>query len=276
MWMQETTTSDCVERLVPMWLGLFPFMEQGLIFNAFNFSYSAGGNGLVQNSTSAYTTVNSLICPSDLPTTSKVSGSGNIYSQCSYAASVGNGDIFRWYYGCPLGAGNPSVWIAPDGPFGIDLTYKVADIMDGTSNTIFVGEQNRFKQDPDTVFQAWTRTAWFGSNAAGSTRLNGWATTVPAINAAFLYGDAPSDSSYYNQWYLNAATSSVNLTFGQFGFRSQHPGGANFVFGDGSVHFLKSTIQTAGPVLANGQLSLGVFRKLGTRAGNEVVSADAY
>ncbi len=272
---ERPNSTDCGARLVPIWLGLFPYMEQTLVFNAFNFSYPAGGSAavLVVNSTSMATQVNSLICPSDLPNKALISGSGNYYAKSSYGAVTGNNDIFRWYYGCPTSYSQ--TYISPDGVFGYDRTYKVADVTDGTSNTLFMGETSSFKNDPDTVFQSWTRTAWFGSAAAGSSRLNGWATCVPAINASFLYGDAPSDSTYYDQWYLNAATSAVNLTFGQFGFRSMHPGGANFVFGDGSVHFLKSTIQTAGPVV-NGNLSLGVYRKLATRSGGEVVSADSY
>ena len=48
------------------------------------------------------------------------------------------------------------------------------------------------------------------------------------------------------------------------GFGSYHPGGANFVFGDGSVKFLKSTTD------------LGVLSALGTRAGGEVVSATDF
>ena len=267
---REDASSDCASRLVPIWLGVFPFMEQGLIYNAFNFSYPAGGGGLYQNSTSMSIKVNSLLCPSDIPTNQLQSASGNYYPQASYAAVTGINDIFRWYYGCP----NTPVSIPPTGVFGADVAYKIADVTDGTSNTLFVGETSRFRNDPDPVFQAWTRTAWFGS--AGGSRLNGWATCVPSINAPFLIGDAPSDSTYYDQWYLNAATNAVNKTFGQFGFRSWHPGGANFVFGDGSVHFLKTTIQNEGPVLANGQLSLGVYRKLATRSGNEVVSSDSY
>ena len=45
---------------------------------------------------------------------------------------------------------------------------------------------------------------------------------------------------------------------------SRHPGGANFAFGDGSVHFLKSSIN---PI---------TWRALATRAYGEVISADAY
>jgi prepilin-type processing-associated H-X9-DG protein len=43
-----------------------------------------------------------------------------------------------------------------------------------------------------------------------------------------------------------------------------HPGGANFGFVDGSVRFIKDGV------------ALNIYRALGTRAGGEVVSPDAY
>ena len=48
------------------------------------------------------------------------------------------------------------------------------------------------------------------------------------------------------------------------GFGSWHPGGANFAFCDGSVKFLKESID------------LSVLSALGTRAGGEVNSASDY
>ena len=49
-----------------------------------------------------------------------------------------------------------------------------------------------------------------------------------------------------------------------YAFRSHHPGGVNMVFGDGSVRFIKNTI------------NLFTWRALGTTRGGEVVSADQY
>lgn len=47
-------------------------------------------------------------------------------------------------------------------------------------------------------------------------------------------------------------------------FGSPHPGAANFAMADGSVRFINQTI--AQPT----------YHALGTRAGGEVISADAY
>ena len=47
-------------------------------------------------------------------------------------------------------------------------------------------------------------------------------------------------------------------------FWGMHPGGCNFLFGDGSVHFLKTTMNP------------GAYQYLMTRAGGEIISADSY
>jgi prepilin-type processing-associated H-X9-DG protein len=49
-----------------------------------------------------------------------------------------------------------------------------------------------------------------------------------------------------------------------FGARSRHPGGVNVLFGDGSVKFLKDTI------------NLSIWQGISTTKGGEVISADAF
>ena len=122
---------------------------------------------------------------------------------------------------------------------GIDSTT------DGTSNTILIGEVLPY-QMADMSF--WDTT---GQQAG---------TTVP-IN--------------FNSNRIRAGTANCPPTFGggtfgcRFhyaykGFKSEHPGGANFVYADGSVHFLKQTI------------NLATYSALGSRNGGEVISADSY
>ena len=45
---------------------------------------------------------------------------------------------------------------------------------------------------------------------------------------------------------------------------SNHRGGVNATFGDGSVHFIRNTVDPT------------VWRSMGTIAGGEVISADSY
>jgi prepilin-type processing-associated H-X9-DG protein len=45
---------------------------------------------------------------------------------------------------------------------------------------------------------------------------------------------------------------------------SNHGGGVNATFGDGSVHFIRNTVDPT------------VWRSMGTIAGGEVISADSY
>jgi prepilin-type processing-associated H-X9-DG protein len=54
-----------------------------------------------------------------------------------------------------------------------------------------------------------------------------------------------------------------NQTY-NYGFKSRHPGGANFAMADGSVRFIKDSV------------NIQAYRGLGTRAGAEVISADSY
>ena len=271
------------------------YMEQQPIYNSINFFYAPGGHigappcnvqdcGAV-NHTGMITQILAYVCPDDVgqqpyPITTSTNG----YSQSSYAGSAGTFDIWHWYCGCPWTPGGLSCqgseWIAGDGAFYYNVPTSIAKITDGTSNTISVGETSRFKNDPDMIFNSWSRGLWFGSSAPGSSRPQGNASTVPRMNAPFLLGDTSifqaslSPTNEVNAW-LFLQVGYDGRTFGQFGFRSQHPGGANFAFLDGSVHFLKETIDMGNPNYTP-PINIGVYRKLSTRAGGEVVSSDAY
>ncbi|WP_240911337.1 DUF1559 family PulG-like putative transporter [Paludisphaera soli] len=273
--------ADCSnERKHTFFSLILPQMEQGAIYNAINFSLPAidqvgpfglPGNGGASNRTALHSTIAGFICPSDMvvpPDPAAPRGRG----QSSYSGSVGHKDVRHWWYGCPA---SPSV-IQSDGMFNADYNYGVSDVSDGLSNTLFVGEVAKFRKDPDpNLSNQWGNYAYYGSSVSGVTRPSALAFTLAKPNSSMLVPDVPGDGSYSTNWERNPATRFQD--FGQWGFRSMHPGGVNFLFGDGSVRYIKDSIEVVGaPNPVSGYASPGVFRKLATRGGNETVSADAF
>jgi len=69
------------------------------------------------------------------------------------------------------------------------------------------------------------------------------------------------------QYAWASCEATTGITFAHAGFinaTSNHPGGANYCFVDGSVHFLKSSV------------NIRTYWSLGTRAGGEVIDASGY
>ena len=153
-----------------------------------------------------------------------------------------------------------------DGMFGWQCAFTMASVLDGTSNTFLLGEVSRFINEPPGPFSigniAIEFQDAFSTNVGRPTsgafvipRLNAPPDTTGAVQSACFAG-----ANFPPDWIKNTAC----LNLGQYGFRSLHPGGANFAMADGSVKFIKNTI------------SITTYRALGTRAGSEVISADSY
>jgi prepilin-type processing-associated H-X9-DG protein/prepilin-type N-terminal cleavage/methylation domain-containing protein len=118
----------------------------------------------------------------------------------------------------------------------------IASVTDGTSNSILVGEVLPI-QDANNGF-------WYGPGAVARTTIPlGWnSNTWPA-----------SDSICNGNW--SGATTPLGCGYAASdkGFKSNHPGGCNVLFADGSVHFLRTSID---PV---------AYNALGSRNGGEVI-----
>src|SRR5262249_4597182 len=115
---------------------------------------------------------------------------------------------------------------------------SIQSVTDGTSNTIIVGE---VLPDQDANNEMYGHTGI----ASG--------TTIP-IN---LYTGAPYAGFGSTNW-------STRASYAKNGFKSRHPGGANFLLADGHVQFLKASIS---PI---------TYNALGSKAGGEVLSSDSY
>jgi prepilin-type N-terminal cleavage/methylation domain-containing protein/prepilin-type processing-associated H-X9-DG protein len=249
-----------------LFTAILPYIEQGVAFEAVNFSFVANAdapqNGVYPGQvqvTALQSQIKTFICPSEA---SEMTYRSNNFptSQTSYAAVIGYKDTIRWWYNCPN-------QIPPDGVFGLNFGYKFSAVTDGTSNTLFVGEASRFRNEVESWLNEWSCALWWGSSIPGVTRLAGFATTAPRLNANLQIPDPVPSYSYtgdVDSWVFDPDPTINALNAGQFGFRSQHPSGANFLMGDGSVRFLKDSIA---PV---------VYRALSTKNGLEVLSADVY
>jgi prepilin-type N-terminal cleavage/methylation domain-containing protein/prepilin-type processing-associated H-X9-DG protein len=266
-----------------MFTAILPYVGQQAVFNAVNFSFAAAvpwpqyGVDPGQFQVTAFQTrIDTYICPSE-PSGWTLPSKDTPMSQTSYAAVFGYRDTFRWWCGCPYG------FIPPDGVFGFSgaLSYatRLSDVLDGASNTMFVGEASRFTNEVEPWFNTWTVADGnlFSWSIPGVKRITAFAFTAPRLNADLQIPDPNptlNPTGWVDSWVYDSDPKANALGAGQFGFRSQHPGGANFLFGDGSVRFLKQTIDMGSPNYADH--NVGVYRKLSTKDGGEVVSTDAY
>jgi prepilin-type N-terminal cleavage/methylation domain-containing protein/prepilin-type processing-associated H-X9-DG protein len=301
VWSTESPYLDCGQVNYKPAVGwtlfaeMLGYLEQQTAFNAINFNlgpvtspprYATAG---ASNWTGLILQINTFVCPSDFPQTPFTQAqSSNAFTQCSYAGMVGTFDIWEWFCGCPVNAiggsctGGP--WCQSDGMFNLDTATRLQSVTDGSSNTIAIGEFARFKNDPDSVVNEWQAGLIFQSNFdMNTTRPQALASSVARINAPF----APSNRITFpgstwtfptgdvDSWCFIQNNGADYRLLGQFGFRSQHPGGANFLFTDGSVKFLKDTIDMGNPNYTL-PISKGVYRNLSTRNGGEVVSSDTY
>jgi prepilin-type N-terminal cleavage/methylation domain-containing protein/prepilin-type processing-associated H-X9-DG protein len=130
------------------------------------------------------------------------------------------------------------------------------DVPDGTSNTVFVGEVTVSQSVSPTDLNSPVFPAWAGGPGNN-----------PGMNPTNNQGDACGDlQAIGNVFRFMDGNYPINspktLSASDNSFGSQHIGGANFLFADGSVHFLADSIDAE------------TYTALGTRNGGENLTAE--
>ncbi|MFO0954327.1 MAG: DUF1559 domain-containing protein [Isosphaeraceae bacterium] len=247
---------------------MLPQFEQQNLANAFNYSVGVGGPiiglpvGFFANSTVSATKVAVFQCPSDRDvqfqiTPSYVGGllSGPKSSKGNYVVNWGN---TQWDQ-TDITVGSRTIPYLKS-PFGHDGRINFASVTDGLSTTAFMAE----------VLQGATydiRGVIWQSIAGGSHYMTRTLPNKPQdqYNSA-VYGDQLNQIIFcVNEPVLGLpCTGGIGDRRAYAGVRSHHPGGVNVLFGDGSVKFVKDTI--------NGQ----TWVSINSINAGEVISADAY
>ncbi len=241
----------------PGWTYLFqilPFVEGGTVEKSFNKRLPCWNQA---NATAAITDMPGYRCPSvsELSLTYQVvNASGNVLATLArgnYVASAGQYDIWD----------NPAQNLAPfaNGVFFRNSRIRLTDITDGTSKTVCVGEQTPFHNDSTWVGivpgAVTNPTPWFLASTQATPDLAAPQINVhsgPGLDEAGKPESPPiihPPNSYYG--FVD-------------GMYSEHPGGCNVLFGDGSITFISE------------EIAQSLWWALATRNGGEMIDVGAY
>jgi len=274
-------------------------LEQHAIYNSANFSVScyddsAGWPDAV-NQTASMARLTAFLCPSDSRPSWNVLGA-TYYNNISPKVTAPGNNYFASFGACidnrqGQAGGPPNGLFVYNGP-----SIGIQDIIDGTTNTVAFGEWKIGTGDKgtqsipqDIVFQG-TWPAGMLNTTAGSERIN--AANYPNLKAWLNDCAANMAGGRFNKSVvlgMNWSWAVMGLTFGNvvsgpnpktpncsinpdntlpgpgvFTFSSNHRGGANALMADGSVRFLKDSI------------NINTILAMGSRAGNEAISSDSY
>jgi prepilin-type N-terminal cleavage/methylation domain-containing protein/prepilin-type processing-associated H-X9-DG protein len=248
---------------------LLPYVEQDALYRQWDFVNPA--NNSATRTSPAATVVKTFICPADLvnenpvfaaadPNASNIGSVGSTvvyegwFSLTSYAGNFGNRN-FHAITASTQGAGKLAKGIFFE--TGKDIPQKVKEphmqtprsvtreeVLDGLTRTILIGEQSHTDErkvfdlgaNSDTKLANWGKWGWTGYTKGSGHVTRGagevFNLRLPTRAEAGAGSGCPnSELSVCQDRYLNS-------------FASDHVGGVNFAFCDGSVQFVRDTIPT--------------------------------
>jgi prepilin-type N-terminal cleavage/methylation domain-containing protein/prepilin-type processing-associated H-X9-DG protein len=272
-------------------VSILQYIEQGTMFNAYNASagvygsYPPATNGPTNwwaNTTVFNVQIGTFLCPSD----------GRILQSAvsNYVGNVGGPFALGGYTGTII----PTNANIGDVPSDLRTTATKLDfnaVSDGTSNTALWSEAvTGTSQSITTGSGAAEKRAYFdtkvndktetvnavnqflarckglapGTKSQGNSRGTAWQISYPYYSIYNLYNHVGPPNSRICSNAVAAGNTGVVDVFGTAPPTSFHPGGVNLAMADGSVRFVKDSV------------NLPSWWALGTRGGGEVLSADAF
>jgi prepilin-type N-terminal cleavage/methylation domain-containing protein/prepilin-type processing-associated H-X9-DG protein len=228
---------------------ILPYMEQSVIYASFNMDLPCWAP---DNTTSARVKLSMHLCPS-------ATGGSDVFALHRY----GNGDsgapddagpfapeirFARSHYVTNAGINQPWGRTTPyssdfdqpepiagvgphdiNGPFYRNSRTRVADVTDGLSNTVFLGEKSSILCD----------STWVGVVPFACTPPRPRWPSDPNSGGNLVGAHSGPDVRDHPNVIIHAPNHPFGHTDEMY---SEHPGGANVLLGDGSVRFIKETI----------------------------------
>jgi prepilin-type N-terminal cleavage/methylation domain-containing protein/prepilin-type processing-associated H-X9-DG protein len=275
-------------------VAILPQLEQQVLFNSMNFSQGSYG---FQITTAGYTQVASLICPSE----SIGQRPGYPWGTMSYVGNYGGPGQIMAYSGTIIPPKDLKLNgdIGTTGWGGAAGIVTIASITDGTSNTAVFSEHligigasaNAGPITPNSpnakrVIFPGTDSSKVNTGSAGALQFASSCKSLPITTVANATASVylgynwllayPTHVCLVNYMHVNAPNSlqcgnAGDIPYVQFisptgsaAASSNHPGGVNTAMADGSVRFIKDTI------------NLPTWWALGSRGLGEVISSDSY
>ncbi len=227
-----------------LWTGsLLPLVEQGNLFNTLDFSQPWETPGTA-NARACITYLSIYRCPStNAPERTAIQGPPDRVPSCYLAVASGTATRESGNATDHPGLG------MQNGLMFVNSSTKFASLLDGTSQTLAIGEALFGMVANENDLDSWAQYIdhWYiGTNGIGKFSGPAWNEVSEAIGSTGVP--------------LNGFFKDVFIDEKEIGFASQHSVGSQFVFTDGHVQFLLETIDRR------------VYSALGTIAGGEVVN----
>jgi prepilin-type N-terminal cleavage/methylation domain-containing protein/prepilin-type processing-associated H-X9-DG protein len=244
------------------------YLEQTAMYNAYNFSLPScnsawnGGNTTLLGPTPSFAAGNTTVvaalistytCPSDQNPPAVIEDDTTVSPTWAYSRQQARRANYLMCssryteYDCPPVQGGSPV---DRGVFFTDLATSFQDVRDGTSNTCMIAESKQ-------IHIYTTYGPYWGSGCHTSSH----GVVYPPIAAYLSWAGSTTPNS---PWPYDPSTPDPTKKGYAWRISSMHPGGVNMGFADGSVRFIKDTVNAYS------------WWALNTMQNGEVLSSDSY